>query len=126
MKPPSRSTAVGWELRHGPVTGGLEAIHRCETTRCVNPAHLFLGTDQSKVDTMRARGRLVNPRGEEHGRAKRTEEGVKEVRRRYRPWHPVHGLRPLAREFRVSHRTIQCAVRGLSWAHVPGAREEGG
>lgn len=39
----------------------LQACHRCDNPPCVNPAHLFAGTNQDNVDDMIAKGRHVPP-----------------------------------------------------------------
>lgn len=52
---------VSWELDHGPIPDGLFVLHRCDRPACINPAHLFLGTQQDNLADMRAKGRAVNP-----------------------------------------------------------------
>lgn len=44
---------------------GLNVLHQCDTPRCVNPDHLFLGTNQDNVDDMIRKGRKVTLKGEE-------------------------------------------------------------
>jgi hypothetical protein len=45
-----------YERHIGPV-GDLQVLHRCDTPLCVNPHHLFLGTNQDNVDDRQAKGR---------------------------------------------------------------------
>lgn len=70
---------LAWELAHGPIPMGLSVCHHCDTPRCVNPAHLFLGTQQDNLADMRAKGRQV--RGERTHSHKLTAADVLEIRR---------------------------------------------
>ena len=52
---------VGWELANGPIPDGLFVLHRCDNPPCVNPEHLFLGTQKENIADMRAKGRGFGP-----------------------------------------------------------------
>jgi endogenous inhibitor of DNA gyrase (YacG/DUF329 family) len=64
---PGRGThRVAWELVNGSIPEGMHVLHRCDINylpgdityrRCVNPAHLFLGTQADNMADMRAKGR---------------------------------------------------------------------
>ena len=58
-----------WELHNGPVTDGDACVlHRCDNRRCVNPAHLFLGTHADNTQDCVRKGRFAV--GEANGSAK--------------------------------------------------------
>jgi hypothetical protein len=53
---------VAYVLAHGPIQPGDVVMHTCDTTACVNPAHLSLGTQGDNVRDCFAKGRQPKTR----------------------------------------------------------------
>lgn len=101
---------VSWEIVNGEVSAGLFVCHRCDVPACVNPAHLFLGTNAENLADALKKGRIR--RGEEQGCAVLTEAQVIEIR-----WRLAVGDdgRALAREFGVAEMTVSSIKSGRTW-----------
>lgn len=103
-----------WSFANGPIPNGLHVLHHCDVPACVNPAHLFVGTQADNVADMVAKGRSRHPRGEQQGGSKLTEADVRAIRVA-----PASvGLGQLARRYRVGTSTIHDARTGKTWMHV--------
>ena len=48
---------VAWKLFKGPIREGLCVCHHCDTPECVNPNHLFLGTQKENIHDMHEKRR---------------------------------------------------------------------
>ena len=55
-----RAHKVSWEVFIGPVPEGLLVLHSCDVRNCVNPAHLWLGTQKDNMKDCKVKGRLGN------------------------------------------------------------------
>jgi hypothetical protein len=102
---------VRWALEHGD-PGALQVLHSCDTPRCNNPRHLFLGTHRDSMADRDAKGRGNQPKGARAARSRLTEAQALRVR--------DGGEDPiaLARELGVSKATIYHIRRKYTWRHL--------
>ena len=102
-----------WELHIGPIPNGICVLHSCDNRRCVNPAHLFLGSKFDNAQDAARKGRMQ--RGADRPLARLTEAKVREIR-----WRRAAGvtMNVLAIRFGVSRQTISNVVARRAWKHV--------
>jgi hypothetical protein len=98
---------LSWEMEKGSLDADAVLCHRCDTPRCVNPGHLFVGTQQVNVADMVAKGRNSKP----PVRRRLSPEDVAAIRRARQMGTP---LKTLAARFAVHHTTILRAARATT------------
>lgn len=72
---------VAYIKHHAVDPGPLSVLHSCDTPSCVNPDHLFLGTQLDNMRDMNKKGRRASSAGEANGRSKLSESDVVAIRR---------------------------------------------
>lgn len=105
---------LSWEIHFGEIPVGLFICHHCDIPGCARPDHLFLGTKKDNKQDAMKKGR--HARGETSGRAKLTEEKVREIRKVYHDG--GIGIIELGHLYSVSHMAISLAIRGINWKEV--------
>jgi hypothetical protein len=134
---------LSWIIASGDISAGLLVCHRCDNPPCVNPAHLFLGTNSDNIADRHVKGRDASgfrngaytqphrlPRGEHHGSrtkpdrtsrgsdvgtSKLTEPMVADIISLHRA-----GVTraDIARRMGIGWTTADAIVKRRTWAHV--------
>jgi hypothetical protein len=97
---------ASYELKHGPIPDGMLALHTCDIKCCVNPDHIFIGTQKENMADKVRKNRQA--KGEKHGMHKLTEPQAVEIKSSTK--RPMD----LAKEFNCSATTI----RPVSYTHL--------
>lgn len=48
---------AAYECAFGPIPSGMVVCHRCDVPACINPTHLFIGTQRDNIRDMISKGR---------------------------------------------------------------------
>lgn len=115
-----------WMTSYGNVPNGLHVCHTCDNRRCVNPAHLFLGTNADNMKDKIEKGHQT--RGSEYVRSKLTEADIPKIIELYNKGKSQCALGKI---FGVQQTTISLVLRRERWTHVevselPRLRRRGG
>jgi hypothetical protein len=95
--------------------GSLHVCHSCDVRNCLNPDHLFLGTNAENMADKVAKDRQA--KGTKNGCAVLTEAQVLDIRRSY-----VRGGLVTQAELGAMHgvnqQTVSAIVNGKQWKHI--------
>ena len=102
-------------LFRGPLPQGYMVCHHCDNPLCVNPQHLFLGTQLDNVRDMFSKGRQPIRKGSASYSILK-EAQVLEIRKLAE----VPGIKrsELAKAFGVTPATIGSVIRRSNWKHI--------
>jgi hypothetical protein len=114
---PQFAYRVSWQIHNGPIPEGLFVCHSCDNGLCVNPKHLWLGTQFDNMRDCATKGRLRMPRarGSTNGAAVLDEQSVVAIRTQH-----ANGAMQttLAKQYGVHITTINLVVHRKIWKHV--------
>lgn len=99
---------VSYMLYVGAIPKGLKVLHRCDVPSCVNPNHLFLGTQLDNVRDMFSKGRQPKCKANTNS-AKLTLVEVNEIRKSNR------SVKELSLSYGVTRETIYNIVNYKTW-----------
>lgn len=110
-KPEQHAHRFAYKIHHGFIPAGLNVLHTCDNPKCVNPFHLYAGTQQMNVDDMIKRNR--NCRGSAVQGSKLQEHDVIAIRNDKRK------LVDIAKSYGITPGSVWQIKKGLKWKHLP-------
>lgn len=111
-RPRVRAHRIAYELTNGPIPAGLVVCHSCDNRACVNPQHLFVGTQAENIADREAKGRGATP----PSRAKLTDDQVRAVRAEYERGLTTQAV--LAEKYAISRGNLSKILNRRLYAHV--------
>ncbi|MHB8273075.1 HNH endonuclease [Bradyrhizobium sp.] len=129
---------VSWSIYKGKIPEATNVLHSCDNPYCVNPDHLFLGTQNDNMKDCSAKGRTSkgdrhsliqkshiptgkdhwrygqpgNNPGEKHWAARLSADDVRAIRADARTCEQI------AKEYQVSFQQVARIKNRERWAHV--------
>lgn len=102
-----------YELTKGKIGEGMLVCHTCDTPSCINPNHLFLGSNNRNMKDMVEKGRQMH--GERHVCAVLSEQQARSV------FDSTLNSKALSKKFGVSISAIRHIRAGRTWRHLRNA-----
>lgn len=112
-----QSHRVAWIISFGEIPIGLKVCHKCDNPKCVNPNHLFLGTQEDNMKDCKKKGRTGQNLtcGTTRYNAKVNDQKVKIIRAMFDNGYTNKGL---SKMFEIAPSTICDIVKRRTWRHI--------
>jgi hypothetical protein len=101
---------ISWMIHNGVIPADVHVLHNCDVRICVNPKHLWLGTNAENMADRDSKERM--PHGERSASAKLTAEDVRYIRS------SDESITVLAKRYGVHYTTALNARNGKKWRHL--------
>ena len=109
-----RSHRFSWILKNGTVPDEIYVLHKCDNPKCVNPSHLFLGTQQDNIKDKIYKNRQA--KGEKNGSSKLTVNQVKQIRHLCREGQLTQVK--IGKIFHINQTTVSRICTIKNWRHI--------
>lgn len=111
----ARAHRVSYELHVGLIPPGLFVLHSCDTPACVNPSHLFLGTNTDNMRDRENKKRGNHAVGETHGSARLMPDAVLTIRARLALGETQQAI---ADDYGLARQTVGNIKTRKIWRHI--------
>lgn len=101
---------VSWLIHNGVIPADVHVLHTCDVRICVNPAHLWLGTNTENMADRDRKERM--PHGERCGAAKLTPDQVREIRS------STDSTKVLGARYGIHPSHVSKVRLGRKWQHL--------
>ncbi len=118
-----RAPRIALCIKFGSIPDNLQACHSCDNPNCINPNHLWMGTQAQNMADMAAKGRGTSgdkhlsvthseriPRGERVHNAKLTDAKVAEIRSRFKAGEITK--EEIVKEYNICYRYTNALLSG--------------
>jgi hypothetical protein len=105
---------VSWELHCGPIPDGVSVLHRCDMRPCVNPDHLFLGTQLDNMRDCARKGRYAHQKDHFRPAARLSPDDIRMIMA------SSLGGTELGKMLGVVKGTVRAVRSGMNWRHITG------
>ncbi len=106
---------VMYERHKGAIPPKHNICHSCDNPKCVNPKHLWLGTQADNILDMIKKGRDRKAFGEKNHAAKITEDDVKNIRLKYKEG---MNMSSISRLLNFPYPIVLRVCKNETWKHV--------
>lgn len=105
---------MAFRMFFGEIPDGMVVCHRCDNRLCVNPRHLWLGTQRENLSDAATKGRMYRPdsRADRNGNTSLTWDKVRAIRKMNNEGTKKYLI---AKAFGVSPSTITNIVKHQTW-----------
>ena len=104
------SHRVSYEEYKGAIPEGMLVLHKCDTPACINPEHLFLGTNKENMQDASRKGRTSF--GEKNGSSKITEKDAILI------LNSAQSVSILSRKYNITETSIRNIKNGDKWSYL--------